>query len=275
MLMGTHGGATEGARKLMDGAWRNGTWAEAAVLPLENLFPLNEDVLCGKLGYSVHDLAYLSKLAVPCGGLMDSLEVKAGDRVVIAPATGAFSGAAVVLARAMGADVIMVGRNKEKLEGMQKQILQTSKGDGSVDVVAMNGDAGKDAEAIKAIGVVDKYLDLSPPAAKGSTHIASCLMALKRTGIACFMGGINGGVELPYLVIMFNDLVIKGKFMYSRDATKRLIRLVESGKVTLGEKGGVVTKQVFGLNDWEGAIDLAEQETGWGRQVCFGPATGT
>jgi len=51
--MGSHGGA---AMKLMQGEWRNGSFAEFAKFPLENVFLLDEEVLCGRMGYSVEDL---------------------------------------------------------------------------------------------------------------------------------------------------------------------------------------------------------------------------
>jgi D-arabinose 1-dehydrogenase-like Zn-dependent alcohol dehydrogenase len=56
MLMGMHGAS---AMKLMEGEWRNGSFAEYAKFPLENVFALDEDVLCGKMGYSIADLCAL------------------------------------------------------------------------------------------------------------------------------------------------------------------------------------------------------------------------
>lgn len=53
ILMGLHGGA---APKLMEGEWRDGSFAEYAKFPLENVFLLDEEVMFGKLGYEVEDL---------------------------------------------------------------------------------------------------------------------------------------------------------------------------------------------------------------------------
>jgi hypothetical protein len=52
--MGMHGG---NAMKLMEGEWRDGSYAEYAKFPLENVFPLDEEVLLRKLGYGVEDLS--------------------------------------------------------------------------------------------------------------------------------------------------------------------------------------------------------------------------
>lgn len=73
-LSGLHEGFTNGSRKLMYGEWRDSTYAEYAKAPLENCFPLDEKRLLGPvddggLGYSVENLAYMSALLVPYGGL--------------------------------------------------------------------------------------------------------------------------------------------------------------------------------------------------------------
>jgi NADPH:quinone reductase-like Zn-dependent oxidoreductase len=56
ILMGLHGGA---APKLMEGEWRDGPYAEYGKFPTENVFPLNEELLLGKLGYQIEDLCAL------------------------------------------------------------------------------------------------------------------------------------------------------------------------------------------------------------------------
>jgi hypothetical protein len=36
--------------KLMEGEWRNGSFAEYAKFPMENVFRLDEEILCVKMG---------------------------------------------------------------------------------------------------------------------------------------------------------------------------------------------------------------------------------
>jgi NADPH:quinone reductase-like Zn-dependent oxidoreductase len=136
ILIGIHGGATPGATTLIEGFWRDGVMAEYANVPLENLYRLDENKLCGDMRYSFADLAYMQRLMVPMGGLC-SLDVKAGERVVIAPASGSFGGAAVQVARALGADVVMVGRKRESLEKIKGVLLEKSSSVGKIDVVAL------------------------------------------------------------------------------------------------------------------------------------------
>lgn len=57
------------AEKLMAEEWRHGSYAEYVKAPLENVYPLNEELLTKNLGHSIHDLGYITSLLVPNGGL--------------------------------------------------------------------------------------------------------------------------------------------------------------------------------------------------------------
>jgi NADPH:quinone reductase-like Zn-dependent oxidoreductase len=108
----------------MRGEWRDSTYAEYVKAPLENCVPLNEKRLTaspaeGGLGYDIPHLAYFAALMVPYGGLRD-VNLQAGETVVIAPATGGFGGAVVLVALAMGARVIAMGRKLESLAKLKK-----------------------------------------------------------------------------------------------------------------------------------------------------------
>jgi NADPH:quinone reductase-like Zn-dependent oxidoreductase len=58
ILHGWFGGATPEARKLMEGPWRNGAWAEKMIVPTENIVPLDENRLLGELGYTIPQLVW-------------------------------------------------------------------------------------------------------------------------------------------------------------------------------------------------------------------------
>ncbi|KAK5627107.1 hypothetical protein RRF57_002822 [Xylaria bambusicola] len=47
--MGIAQGFGEGSKRLMEGEWRNATYAGYVKAPLENLFPLDQTRLCGSL----------------------------------------------------------------------------------------------------------------------------------------------------------------------------------------------------------------------------------
>ncbi|EXJ82588.1 hypothetical protein A1O3_06401 [Capronia epimyces CBS 606.96] len=266
ILLGVHGGLSEGAARLMQGDWRDGSCAELARLPLENVHVLDEETLTKTQGHSVHHLAYLLRLLVPMGGLVE-LDVQTGDRVVIAPATGQFGGAAVEAALALGADVVICGRRRHALDHM-KHSLAPVYPQARIDVVVLSGTVDTDVATLHALGPMDKFLDFSPAAAAGSTHITSILMALRKGGRACLMGGITGSVAIPYQVVMFNDLHIGGKFMYERDAVHKVISLVQGGRLRID----LPHPKVFALHEWESAFKSAEESPGWRQMVVFDPS---
>ncbi|EXJ54002.1 hypothetical protein A1O7_09339 [Cladophialophora yegresii CBS 114405] len=301
ILLGVHGGTSDQAARLMKGedAWRDGSYAEYARWPLENVHALDEDRLCGGslrnrssttiatataagttgtgLGHTVPELAYLLKLLVPMGGLA-ALDIHAGDTLVIAPATGQFGGAAVEVALAMGADVVICGRRLEALERMEA-VLQPAYSACGIKVVQLKGHVEEDAAAIRACGRpgggIDAYIDFSPAGAAASTHIASCILALRKGGKACFMGGITQMVQIPYAAVMFRDLVIRGKFMYEREGVKRLIGLLESGRLKLklnsGSELGAQVGEVktFKLEEWEVGFRRRKRGVDGGEWRCW------
>jgi D-arabinose 1-dehydrogenase-like Zn-dependent alcohol dehydrogenase len=267
ILMGLHGGA---AMKLMEGEWRHGTYAEYAKLPLENVFALNEEVLFSKLGYTVEDLCSIPGYLVPYGGLSE-INLLAGDTIIVAPATGRFGGGAVTMALAMGATVIACGRNTKTLSTMSSVFVDT----GSLITYTLTGDAESDsANLIKLSNNgqgADVYIDFSPASAIKSTHLKSCMAALRPKGKAVFMGGIQGNVEIDYNMVMMKSLRIQGKFMYEKEAVVQCIKMIEKGNLKLGEKFGCKTLARFGLHDIDEGMDMAAKETGWGKQVVFMP----
>jgi threonine dehydrogenase-like Zn-dependent dehydrogenase len=192
---------------------------------------------------------------------------------VVAPATGSFGGAAVAVALGMGARVIAAGRNEVQLKKMS-ELFNKSYG-GRLSYVKLTGDVEADAQSIQKASPnskgVDCYIDFSPPEAAKSQHLKSCLMALKTHGRAAFMGGIQSDISIPYSLLMIKSLQIKGKFMYERHQVIRLIGMVEAGLIKLGAEAGVEVVSVHKLEDFEAALDAAEKNSGFGKEVVFEP----
>lgn len=267
-LHGIHEGFTAGSRKLMHGEWRDSTYAEYAKVPLENCFLLDEKRLLGKpedggLGYGLGSLAYISTLLVPYGGLRD-IDLKAGETVIVRPATGSFGGAAVMVALAMGARVIAMGRNLEAL----KEIAKLSD---RIGIVHSTGDVQADLQALQRFGTIDACFDISPPAAGNSTHLKSAILSLRQGGRVSLMGGVSGDVPIPHDVIMHRSLRLQGKWMYEREDILALIKLVEVGLLKIDESVGVRVVGEYALEDWDGAFTAAKENTGPGRLVLFRP----
>ncbi|KAF2003942.1 NAD(P)-binding protein [Amniculicola lignicola CBS 123094] len=271
-LLGFMEGVTSGSKKLMREVWRDGTWAEYCRVPLENVFVLNEERLTGSplgggLGYRVCDLATLSRYLVVYGGLRD-IDVRAGETVVVAPATGGFGGAAVMVAVAMGASVIAMGRNEEALAALRGNFEPSR-----VLTVKITGDVNGDAEQLKKMsgGPIDAAFDISPAMAAKSTHLKSCISSLRQGGRVSLMGGIYEDVPIPYMEVMRKDIKLMGKWMYSRQNVHDVIKRVETDILKIGAQGGVKNEGEFGLDEWEKAFDKAEEMTGWNSCVVMKP----
>ena len=187
-LAAVHEGFTPGSAKLMKDVYRDWTYAEYCRTPLENLTLINEEKLVGSLGYKIEQLASVSGMLVAYGGLRD-IELKAGQTVVVAPATGPFGGAAVIVALAMGARVIAMGRNKESLANIKKKAPHPDR----VETVPITGDMEADCKELKKHGPIDAYYDIGPPEAHASTHIKSCILALRHGARVSLMGGYRTG----------------------------------------------------------------------------------
>jgi len=270
ILFGIHGGGYPAAQKLMDGEWRDATYAEYTRFPLENLYPLNEGLLLNKMGYSLSNLCMLPVFLVPFGGLSE-VDVKPGETVIVAPATGQFGGGAVAVALAMGATVVAAGRNNNALEALATIHAST----GRLRTVVLTGDVSVNTEALKnAVGKpdgADAFIDFCPPAAEGSSLLTSAVAALRPFGRCIIMGGMPGNISVPYLEVMFKSLRLQGRFMYDRDHVLRLIQMVESGLLPLGPRIGIKHTEEFGLESIDEALQAAGRLTGWGGHVVLKP----
>ena len=270
ILHGIHGGGYPAAQKLMDGEWRNATWAEYTKFPLESLYPMDQDLLCKGMGYSIEELTMLSTCAIPFGGL-SAIGVGPGDSVIVSPATGYYGGAAVTVAIAMGARVIAAGRNAAAL----KALARIHGKNGRFESVVLTGNLEIDSAALKSAAGspkgADAYIDFSPPQAEGSTHIVAALCALRPKGKAVVMGGIAGNIEIPYSLLVFSGLSIQGCFMYERKHAEKLIKYAECGILKLGKDIGVTNTKSFGLEEWENAVEAAKNASGWGSHVVLSP----
>ena len=257
ILQGWFGGITPEAMKLMQGPWRQGSWAEKTTVPIENVVPLDEHRLVQELGYSIPQLCWMNEYLVPFGGFL-AADFAVGSTVIVAPATGHFGGCAVQLGLAMGArQVIAVGRNAAALDKIER--LDTN---GRVKSVALSGDVEADGKAIRNVSpggkAADVYMDFSPFQAGKATHPQACVSALKHGGKAILMGGVRENICLNYAQLMINGITVRGNFMYPTDAPVRFREILESGTLPLREQN----THVFAFRDLDEGIQFAEKHVG-------------
>ncbi|KAE8451409.1 hypothetical protein EG329_004038 [Mollisiaceae sp. DMI_Dod_QoI] len=264
-LSGIHSGSEAGTKKLMREVWRDGKLAEYVRAPLENCIPLDETRLCEELGYSLRDLMYMCYLLVPYGGLRD-IKIEPGETVVVCPATGGFGSAGVMVAVAMGARVIGLGRDEGKLMKLKEHVERGTPG-ASVETVRVSGDVKADTDAVAAFGTIDAVLDLSPHGAAKSTHLRSVVNALRRNGRCSLMGMAED--IMPAWKVVGSNISFRGKLMYERDDILQFIKMLERGMFPRGKD--FVTTKAFSLENWKEGFETAAEYIGVGQTVVFTP----
>ena len=271
ILLGLHnGGPGSPANRLMQGEWRDATMAEYCKAPLENVFGLDEERLIDHLGYQIPELLSISAMAITLSGI-EEVGLRPGDTVILAPATGTWSGLGVAVAIGYGARVIAAARNKDAL----KVLEQTHGFTGRIKTVALTGDVVADSAALKVAYPGDQgvraYIDWSPPAAAESTHMEACMNALDYGGRVALLGYMATKTRLPYSLMVPKKLSLHGRFMSEHHTFVQMIRMVEAGNVRVGKAAGIDTVGTFGLHQLEDAVALAEKTSGWNSMVALTP----
>lgn len=170
------------------------------------------------------------------GGLATA-GVKAGDTVIIAPATGKYSSVGVLVALALG--VIAAGRDKEKLK-----VLDGFHGaEGKLSSVVLTGDADVDARALRDVAGgrgADIFVDYSPTGMQEEpAYLMAGIKALMRGGKVLLLGGPLVDVKIPDVEFLLREVRIRGKFMWERERVELFLRLIETGCLKIGEEAGL------------------------------------
>ncbi|HXT09502.1 MAG TPA: zinc-binding dehydrogenase [Roseiarcus sp.] len=237
--------------------YRNGSYAELMLAPLENLYPLG-DVAPAEASRWLA----VATMLVPYGGLL-AVDFRPGEVLAVSGASGSFGGAAVMLGLALGAaGIVALGRNGEALAALERRFGARVRG------VTLSGDAAADAERIRATapGPVDVALDILPPGAAASATRAAAL-SLREFGRLALMGGQQEDIALPYSWLMRNSIAIRGQWMYPRRANQSLIALVRAGLVD----AAAFEIAEFPLADVEAAIDHAAAHRGAFKTTALRP----
>lgn len=194
----------------------------------------------------------LGMLTVPYGGYL-AANLQPGEILVLSGATGGFGTAGVAAALAMGVRaVIATGRSEKTLAELRRRFGPR------VIPVAMRGNEKADREAILAAapGPIDVVLDLLPPQANAS-QVRAALMTVRPNGRVVLMGGVQDDLPLPYSWLMRNGVVVRGQWMYPREATARMAALIRAGLVDLSH----FEVTTFPLNEVNHAVEHAAKDT--------------
>jgi alcohol dehydrogenase len=209
--------------------FRHGSFAEQMRVPTENVKRLGAIEEADATAWCA-----LGTLLVPYGGFL-AARLEPGETVLVSGATGNFGSAAVAVALGMGAArVVAPGRNEAVLADLKRRFGKR------IVTVRLSGDEGDDRARMKqaAPGGIDCVMDLLPPSAP-TTAVRAAIMAVRSYGRVVLMGGVGmlggAGLDLPYPWIMRSCIAIHGVWMYPPDAATRLIALIRSGHIDLGQ----------------------------------------
>ncbi|KAI4622389.1 hypothetical protein J4E83_005132 [Alternaria metachromatica] len=267
IMWGSMQGTTEGSKKLFAQNWRYATFAEYVCAPLENTWKLDEERLCGDLGYTIPELVWLCVDFVAYSGLK-GIGLRAGERLLVTPATGPFSGAAVGIAVAMGATVLVTGRNGRALQRLVDAHPKM------VSAVPRTNDVDTDTDNLKKHGPVDAFLEMTPMGAEGSTHVRAAFGALKQYGRAAIMGfggGAMKDVEIPTMELLLKSITVHGHTMYWGQDVRDVIKMVEVGALKLGKERGFDAVTEFKMEDLENGFDWVGENHEFGQMAVLVP----
>ena len=241
--------------------FHDGSFAEQMLVPTENVTPIG-DIIQADAGR----WCALSLLLVPYGGLLAG-DLQAGETVVVHGATGGFGSAGVAVALGMGAaTVVATGRNQAALGDLARRFGPR------VRPAAVTGVEADDRRRIGelAAGPIDCVLDLLPREATGA-QVRAAALAVRPGGRIVLMGGVgrSGGADLalPYPWLMRNDITVRGKYMYPRDAVGRMAALVRTGLIDLSQ----FDLTEFALDDANDAVAYAAASAGPLRHTVLRP----
>ncbi|KAM5347718.1 hypothetical protein ACJ41O_007542 [Fusarium nematophilum] len=254
--------------RLAEGDFRDGSFQQYQRAPLENVFPINEARI-KELGIDPINLVSIATLSVSAGAVFEAGKIKVSDTVVIGPSGGSYGGNTVEVALAVGANVIALGRDADKLADLKSRLNHLR-----LTTVLMTGDVEADAAKIIAATPggqgVDVYNDWSPGGVPSAPYLPAAERALKRGGRVVLSGGAFGAVEVPYISMVLKKLRVEGSWMCNRESMERIIRMIEDGRIDLGPGSGIQVKQ-FGLDEIYDAIKHAEQTTRWRNVTILAP----
>ena len=105
---------------------------------------------------------------------MRDVNLQAGETVIVAPATGGWQHAVLVVL-AMGARVIAMGRELELLAKLKKVSDR-------IETIQITGNLEEKVTALARFGRADADFDIAPLGAANTTHMKAGIMSLRDHG---------------------------------------------------------------------------------------------
>jgi len=243
------------ARRLQQ-IYKEGSWAEKFLVPSSSIVPFPESLT---LHYSTSQLGVFSYIGIAYGALLRG-DFRPGQVVVVNGATGSIGSGTVLLALSLGASrVIAVGRDVDTLNALQSldpkrvfivPLVDLEEDTKKIQALAAEADHPKYEGAHLFIDAIGGALSADPTIA--------CMKALRRRGIAVFVGSVYPPVPVNYVEAMIKQIEIRGSFMSDRDSYGDLMRLAASGVLDINK----IKVHTFPLDQINDAISKASTAKG-------------
>lgn len=220
------------------GEHRSGTLAEFVVLPATSVVPKPSSLdwkTAGSFGLTTGTAYRMLRRA----------RLQAGDRLLVVGVGGGVSSAALLLGKAMGAEVYVTSRDPEKLAWAAQH--------GAAGGFASDGEFSKELKA--AGGQADVVVENVGPATWNQT-----IRSLAPGGRVVVCGSTSGTkVEITMPVLFFKQLEIIGSSMFTHGEFADALALVASGAVR------PPVDQVFDFEDLPSAVQRLESAAQLGK----------
>lgn len=224
------------------GSRADGAFARYLLLPATNLHHLPDEL-------ELESAALTEPLACTVHGVIDTAQVRAGDRVAIT-GPGPIGLLALQLAKAAGATAIMLGTNQDE----QRLRLASRLGaDGILNV--QQADSVEEAVADMLAG---EGADLVIECSGAAGAAATLLQAVRRGGRFCQMGLYGHAIPLDADAICYKELTVTGSNATIPTAWPRAIRLLATGKV---DAHALITHR-YALEQWDEALETVQSKAG-------------
>jgi D-arabinose 1-dehydrogenase-like Zn-dependent alcohol dehydrogenase len=152
----------------------------------------------------------------------------------------------------MGANVIAGGRSEESLDALKARFP-------GIQTVKLTGEPS-DIAAIQSFGKIDAFVDVGPSAATAATYLNTAMLSVRKGGRICLLGARgDAALPIPYLAMMFNDIMIRGSCMFEAEHVRGLIKMAEAGVLKLDAQGGFEVLASYPLEKYSQALERGRE----------------
>lgn len=224
------------------GSGVNGAFAEYLVMDSSRVFKLPE-------GITLKEAALTEPVACVVRGVIERSSIKAGDFVYVS-GPGTIGQITAQVAKLCGAVVIVGGTTADT---KRLDLALELGADYVIDVIQQN--------PVEAISNITKgtMCDVAYECAGATKSAQTCVEVLRQYGEYAQVGLFGKNISFDMDQALIKENRITNTFGSEPTSWLLTLRLMSSGKLNLSP----LISEIFALDDWEKAIEMAENKTGY------------